>query len=269
MTEKKLSNKTNKLRNFLVTGSVEERGDEMIEENRYPNDPTATEESQEYCRPLEEEEMVIEDIIEETVVIEPEPEYESFQEPPATDVNTSSLEKEIIELKDMVASLTSELGKYATSKEQLKEYTSIVNKRDAELANRKFLVMLEQLSAMREDFFKLCLGMNAKLDSFSPKDIMGSFEAYGVDMENILVDTGVQIGPTKYERLNTIHQRIVDVIPTDDESMNGMIAERVSEEYQYQGRVLLKEKVKIYKFSEKNRITEGDEKNEQRICDRN
>jgi molecular chaperone GrpE (heat shock protein) len=133
-----------------------------------------------------------------------------------------------------------------------------MNKRDAELSNRQFIRILEQLSVMREDFFKLCNGMHAKLGSFSPKEILNSFEAYGVDMENILVDCGVQIGPSKHERLNTLHQRIVDVIPTDEESMNGMIAERVSDGYVYQGRILLKEKVKIYRFSEK-RITEGDE----------
>jgi hypothetical protein len=37
-----------------------------------------------------------------------------------------------------------------------------------------------------------------------------------------------------------------------------MIAERVSDGYVYQGRVLLKEKVKIYRFSGKEK-TEGDE----------
>ena len=252
MTEKKMSSKTSKLRNFLVTGSVEETHDEMPEEP-YREDAAAAEYAEE-CGPPEED-AAVEDIIAEPSA--PEQEYGCFPESPVRETDAGHLEREISELKETVAGLVSELGKCTTSKEQLKEYSLIMSRRDAELANRKFMGMLEQLSAMREDFFKLCEGMNAKLDSFSTKDILNSFEAYGVDMENILVDCGVQIGPSSFERLNTAHQRIVDVIPTGDESMNGMIAERVSDGYVYQGRVLQKEKVKIYRFSEKR--TEGDE----------
>jgi len=259
MTEKR-SSKTSKFKNFLVTGSVEDKEEDYyMTENEEPQDDAAP-----YKRPPEadgpEVEVVIEDIIEGTEYeMQGQEEYriEPAREPPNV-VDTSALEEEIAELKGMVANLASELQKYSTSKEQLKEYSAIMNKRDAEIADRKFMGMLEQLSAMREDFFKLCAGMNAKLDTFSPKDILSSFEAYGVDMENILVDCGVQIGPSKYEKLNTTHQRIVDVIPTDDEGKNGMVAERMSDGYVYQGRVLLKEKVKIYRFSEKKE-TEGDE----------
>ncbi|MCL1979426.1 MAG: nucleotide exchange factor GrpE [Methanomassiliicoccaceae archaeon] len=256
MTDKKRSSKASKLKNFLVTGSIEdEEGyNKMNEEEMPAKDLADTEGAPAYDPP--EEEMVIEDIIDGEIEIET---VRGDNIPPWPDGgDIDSLEREIAELKGMVACLASDLERYTTSKEQLKEYSTVINKRDSELANRKFIGMLEQLSAMREDFFKLCKGMNAKLDSFSPKDILSSFEAYGVDMENILVDCGVQIGRSKYERLNTIHQRIVDVIPTDDESMNGMIAERVSDGYVYQGRVLQKEKVKIYKYSE-NGKTEGDE----------
>ena len=248
MTNKKRSSKTSKLKNFLVTGS--------IEEDEGGRDAPVGSDDADDCGPaeeLQEEEVVIEDIIDTEVSA-----GESPPEPalPYND-GTAQLVKEIAQLRQMVAALSEELVTRTTSKEQLKEYSSIVGKRDAETANKKFMVMLEQLSAMREDFFKLCKGINSKLDSFSPKGVLSSFEAYGVDMENILVDCGVQIGPTGFEKLNTIHQRIVDVIPTDDESKNGMIAERVSDGYLYQGRVLQKEKVKIYKFSE-NGKTEGD-----------
>ncbi|MCL2296039.1 MAG: hypothetical protein FWC29_03025 [Methanomassiliicoccaceae archaeon] len=267
MTEKKTSSKTSKFKNFLVTGSVEEKDKEGYVAERMPQgEPPASirppepecRDSPEYQGPQEKETTVEDIIVEETAFGGPETEYESTKGPIQA-ADAGRLEEEIIELKGMVAGLASELEKYTTSKEQLKEYSSVVSRRDSELANRKLMVMLEQLSVMREDFFKLCGGINSKLGSFSAKDILGSFEAFGVDMENILVDCGVQIGPSKFERLNTIHQRIVDVIPTDEESMNGMIAERVSDGYVYQGRVLLKERVKIYRFSESKR-TEGDEK---------
>jgi len=262
MTEKKTSNRTNKLKNFLVTGSVDDKKnnsdynyDYNKEEWQEERDPPT--EKQPEVDILIEEEVVIEDITIEAIPssepeCRPEPSFE-----PAAVIDTSALEKEIAELKEVIAALTSELGKYTTTKEQLKEFSAVMNKRDAELANKKFISMLEQMSAMREDFFKLCKGMNAKLDRFSPKDVLSSFEAFSVDMENILVDCGVQIGPSKFEKLNTLNQRIVDVIPTDDESKNGMVAERVSDWYVYQGRVLQKEKVKIYRFSGETK-TEGD-----------
>ena len=270
MIEKKMSSKTSKLRNFLVTGSVEEK-EESIEEEWPQEHPVAQEEpaGSEECS---EGEDVIADIVVAEAEVETEPEAEDaheYHKGPLRTAEMSDLREEVAELKKTIAELTSQLERYTTTREQLKEYSIIMSKRDAELANRKFIGMLEQLSAMREDFFKLCSGINAKLDSFSPKNVLSSFEAYGVDMENILIDSGVEIGPSKFEKLNTLHQRIVDVIPTDDESMNGMIAERVSDGYVYQGRVLLKEKVKIYRFSENRKTEEEMRKNEQRIYDRN
>ena len=253
MTDKRTS-KASKFKNFLVTGSVDEKEDDTIEEDTYQDDQAAAVTEEEF-EGSPKEEVIVEDIIIEEV--RDEEEFEPCQAA-VTEEDRTALENEIAELKKMVADLTAGLERYATSKEQLKEYSAVISKRDGELANRKFIGMLEQLSVMREDFFKLCGGINAKLDSFSPKEILGSFEAYGVDMENILMDCGVEIGQSKFEKLNTIHQRIVDIIPTDDESKNGMIAERVSDGYTYQGRVLLKEKVKIYRFSEKGK-TEGDE----------
>lgn len=171
----------------------------------------------------------------------------------------TSIRDELEQLRVSLSSIGKDMERYATSKEQFKTYSEMMDRRDSELANRKFIGMLEQLSAMREDFFKLCKGMDEKLDRLSAKDVLNSFEAYGVDMENILTDCGVVVGPTKYEKLNTVHQRIVDVIPTDDESRSGMIESRISDGYEYNGRALFKERVNIYKFSENGKKSEGDE----------
>jgi molecular chaperone GrpE (heat shock protein) len=182
---------------------------------------------------------------------EPAPVYEGGPAEVLPARDTTVLERDVAELRETVLSLRSEISGYVTTKDQLKEYSAVISRRDTELANRKLMGMLEQLSSMREDFFKLCKGVGGKLDSFSAKDVLNSFEAYSVDMENILTDCGVYIGPFQYDRLNTMHQRIVDVVMTDDESLNGKIAERVSNGYEYGGRVLFKERVNIYKFTEK------------------
>jgi len=250
MSEKKKT-KTTKLKNFLVTGSTDMDGEEEVEYDAPPNEydeETVTEEGEMDIEDLMEEEESEE--ISEDVPSQPEIPYVCMNDPIDTETE-EELRKEIAELKEIILSLKIENEKYLTSKEQMKEYSAIVSRRDSELANRKLMGLLEQLSTMREDFFKLCKGINAKVDKFSASDVLSSFEAYGVDMENILTDCGVYIGKFNYEKLNTIHQRIVDVIPTDDESMNGMIAERVSDGYEYSGRVLCKERVNIYKFSEK------------------
>ncbi|MCL2148733.1 MAG: nucleotide exchange factor GrpE [Methanomassiliicoccaceae archaeon] len=263
MTEKKRPSRTGRLKNFLVTGSIEGGEEEWDIPEEEEDERMEVEIEIAAGRPDEEapDDVLIEDIVAEAADAQAyadPPQHAGAYEAPPYMADTGRLEAEVAELRAMVAGLAAGMDRYATTKEQLREYSAAVNKRDAELANRKFVGMLEQLSLMREDFFKLCAGMRDKLDSFSPKDILGSFEAYGVDMENILVDCGVEIGPSRFDRLNTIHQRIVGVVPAGDESMNGTIAERVSDGYVYQGRVLLKEKVKIYRYSE-NRMTEGDE----------
>jgi len=159
----------------------------------------------------------------------------------------------VVELTGLRADMRwvmSRLDACVTTREAQKALMAKVEARDAEMADRKLMTMLGGLSAMREDFFRLCEGIRDRMDVMDAESVLKSFEAYSVDMENILLDCGVGIGPFPYEKLNTVHQRIVDVIPTDDEELNGRVAERLSDGYAYNGRVLLKEKVRIYRFSE-------------------
>lgn len=143
--------------------------------------------------------------------------------------------------------------RFMTSKEQFSVYRKILSRHEGELSNKKFMTMMEQICTMREDFFKLCGQMEENIDSFTATDVLESFKAYQVDMENILLDAGVDIGP--YDdgsgKLNTIHQRIVGVVPTDDPDKNMKVAERLAEGYEYQGRVLLKERVNVFKTTGK------------------
>ena len=230
MTEKRRVNAGAKLKNLLITGSMAE------------------------C-PAEEdaqtEEITIDDVVEKPEPAEPATVENIPQEPapaaepvPAPAANDGAL-------LEAVNSLRLSNESYVTSREQHKAYMEAVEKRDAEMANKKLMTMMSQLCTMREDFFKLCSGMEKKLDKFTAKDILESFKAYGTDMEIMLTDSGVYIGKFDFNKLNTIHQRIVDVVPTSEESQNGLIAERMSDGYSYNGRVLLKEKVKVYKYTEK------------------
>ncbi|UAL08251.1 MAG: hypothetical protein KRP56_03110 [Candidatus Methanogranum gryphiswaldense] len=276
---------TKMLKNLLTTGSIENDGKEDVNE-RAPTENTVVVQEE-----TERNEVLIEDIVRSEPVQEKvkepieteskpmvadhepvvtaeekkEPTIIQSEEPlPTQDVkvNAPTIEEEIEALRRDIAQFRTENSECITSKEQHKNYMDAVAKRDTEIANRKFMNMLEQMCIMREDFFKLCSDMEKKLDKFSPKDILDSFTAYSTDMENILIDAGVHIGKFDCERLNTIHQRIIDVVPTDDETLNGTIAERLSYEYEFNGRILFKEKVKIYKFTTNNQSERSNNKEE-------
>ncbi len=178
---------------------------------------------------------------------------------PAFRTELTALRTEVAALKETDDRTRTTLKEeYLTSREQMRAYQTSLDKRDAEFANKKLMGLLEQVSIMREDFFRLCDGMTAKIDSFTAPEVLDSFKAYEVDLENILHDAGVRIGPygTDGDRINTMHQRIVGVTPTNDPDRNGQVAERLADGYEYNGRVLLKEKVNVFKTTEKP-ITAG------------
>lgn len=170
--------------------------------------------------------------------------------------------------RDDTSSELPDLTPYLTSKEQHKSVISAIERKDTEISNKALVRAMEQISTMREDFFKLCNAMRSRIDTMSAADVLSSFEAYGVDMENILSDGGVYIGPFPYNRLNTLHQRIIGVVPTDEEEKNGMIAERLSDGYKMGSKVLLKEKVTTYKYQEsveaEETVSETDSESEEK-----
>ncbi|MBO5547530.1 MAG: nucleotide exchange factor GrpE [Candidatus Methanomethylophilaceae archaeon] len=183
--------------------------------------------------------------------------------PPAQNAPGTSVEDTLNELKRQIAGLQStveslrasagpsqDMSEYMTSREQIKALQATIERQNIEITNKALVSSMEQIAIMREDFFKLCAGMEKKIDTMSAKDVLASFKAYEVDMENILHDGGVEIGHFPYDTLNTIHQRIVEVVPTNDQSKNGQIAERLSDGYKLGDRVLLKEKVTVYKYTE-------------------
>jgi molecular chaperone GrpE (heat shock protein) len=168
----------------------------------------------------------------------------------------ASLKSEIAELKASVESINRtpvempDMSAFVTTREQIKSLTNAIDRQNVEITNKELVNAMAQISAMREDFFKLCSGMESKIDTMTAKEVLDSFRAYEVDMENILTDGGVFIGHFPYETLNTIHQRIVEVVPTNDQEKNGMIAERLSDGYKLGDRVLFKEKVSVWKYVE-------------------
>lgn len=227
-------NASDRLKNFLVNGiGTSTRQDDV------PPDQTSAE-----IRPQDI------DLPAETVQVpEPVPETEPTTEAPA---DLAGIESELREirrmLEDISAKATPDLSQYMTTREQSKAMNATVAKLEASASNKTLVNALEQICAMREDFFKLCEGMRGRIDELDASTVLSSFQAYEVDMENILVDSGVYIGHFDFPKLNTLHQRIVGVVPTDDKEKDGTVAERLSDGYKLADKVLLKERVVVYKF---------------------
>ena len=231
----------NKLKNFLINGF------------QPLDDPDADGEKEEIGTEEDFEEPATangEEAVDETVPALPDDGF---------DIRTSmkDLETELLRIRYMLEDMQAaepampDMSQYMTTKEQFKSVTAAVSKRDAEAGNKTLVKAMEAISVMREDFFKLCQGMRERIDEMSAETVLSSFEAYSVDMENILTDGGVFIGAFPYDRLNTLHHRIVGVVPTGEADKDGMIAERLSDGYKIGDKVLLKEKVKVFKYDAK------------------
>lgn len=223
----------NKLKNFLMNG---------FQQNRH-----------------EEEAQVCEEAIEEEEIMEEPAEITEDAREQDLKAALKDVETELLRIRYMLEDMKAEqpeialpdMSAYMTTREQFKSVTAAVEKRNGEVADKTLVRAMEAISVMREDFFKLCSGMKERIDKLSPETVLSSFEAYTVDMENILTDAGVEIGAFPYDKLNTLHQRIVGVVPTGDAEKDGKIANRLTDGYKLGDKVLLKEKVDVYKFDPK------------------
>ena len=231
-----MSENSKKLKNFLKNGL------------QVKSEPEVEEPEPEYIEETVDEEY-------DEVDIEEDAGSTSFQTNEELEDTILALKAQIEELQETVKDLREnppfpDMSPFVTTREQIKSLTNAIDRQNIEITNKTLTKSMEQIAAMREDFFKLCSGMREKIDVMSAKDVLSSFEAYEVDMENILTDGGVFIGHFPYDSLNTIHQRIVDVVPTNDQDKNGLIAERLSDGYKLGNKVLFKEKVTVYKYVE-------------------
>lgn len=240
-----MSENSKKLKNFLKNGL------------QVKSEPEVEEPEPEYIEETVDEEY-------DEVDIEEDVGSTSFQTNEELEDTILALKAQIEELQETVKDLREnppfpDMSPFVTTREQIKSLTNAIDRQNIEITNKTLTKSMEQIAAMREDFFKLCSGMREKIDVMSAKDVLSSFEAYEVDMENILTDGGVFIGHFPYDSLNTIHQRIVDVVPTNDQDKNGLIAERLSDGYKLGNKVLFKEKVTVYKYVEEAIETPSEE----------
>ncbi len=241
-----MNDNVNKFKDFLVDGF----------QGLKPRDDVPGEIPEQEPAQTQVQVPVEEPILEETVDETPDPPAEN---------PLASIESELMRIRYMLEDMKAQpaaaempdMSAYLTTREQSKAMNATVSKLEASSSNKTLLRAMEQISAMREDFFKLCEGMRARIAELDAETVLSSFEAYQVDMENVLTDANVYIGPFEFDRLNTLHQRIVGIVPTGDKEKDGTIAERLSDGYKLGDKVLLKERVSVYKFDQ-NMESEGE-----------
>ena len=138
---------------------------------------------------------------------------------------------------------------YLTSREQFDIYSKIINRRDAEFADKQFMGLMEQVCSLREDFRRLCAGMEQNISGMKAEDVLNSFKNYQTDIDNMLKDAGVRFGAfnTQEQKADPVFQRVVGVVPTDDAAKDGTVAKRLSAGYEYKGRPVYKEKIMVYR----------------------
>lgn len=229
-------NTNNRLKNFLVNGF---QGLDSGREE--PAEGTFTEE-------------IVEESAEPVTVTE-----QPAAPAPADNEAMKAIESELIRIRFLLEDLEKgaapakaempDMSAYLTTREQAKAVNATVARLESASGNKALIHAMEQISSMREDFFRLCSGMRAGIDKMDAETVLSSFEAYEVDMENILTDAGVYIGKFDYDKLNTLHQRIVGIVPTDEKEKDGTIAERQTDGYKLGDKVLMKERVTVYKYS--------------------
>lgn len=229
-------NTNNRLKNFLVNGfqGLDSGREELADE-------TFTEE-------------IVEESAEPVTVTE-----QPAAPTPADNEAMKAIESELIRIRFLLEDLEKgaapakaempDMSAYLTTREQAKAVNATVARLESASGNKALVHAMEQISSMREDFFRLCSGMRAGIDKMDAETVLSSFEAYEVDMENILTDAGVYIGKFDYDKLNTLHQRIVGIVPTDEKEKDGTIAERQTDGYKLGDKVLMKERVTVYKYS--------------------
>lgn len=228
-----MSDNVNKLKDFLVDGF----------QGLKPREEVPEETSGDEQMPVEEP------ILEETVEDTPESPGEN---------PLASIESELMRIRYMIEDMAAQpsvaempdMSPYMTTREQSKAMNATVSKLETSISNKTLLRAMEQISIMREDFFKLCQEIRSRITEIDAETVLSSFEAYQVDMENVLTDANVYIGPFEFDKLNTLHQRIVGIVPTGDKEKDGTIAERLSDGYKLGDKVLLKERVSVYKFDQ-------------------
>jgi molecular chaperone GrpE (heat shock protein) len=114
----------------------------------------------------------------------------------------------------------------------------------------KFLQqVMVSLASMREEYIRLLNNMEAD-ENIEKKKMIESLRTFeSINMTDMLLEGGVQI--FDLDDYTTGHHKIMSTVLTDDSKLDRKVCKKMSDGYSLDGRVILQQKVSVYKYQMK------------------
>lgn len=131
----------------------------------------------------------------------------------------------------------------------------IITNMDAELQKYK----TDMYAQLIVPIFKDIIDLRESFERFIEKskeglDIEDRLKDYSTEMMDILDRYGVETyNSVEHELYNPQKQKVIKKIDTDDENLNGKVAEIMNNGYQYNGKPIYPERVAVYKYSQNSK----------------
>ena len=134
------------------------------------------------------------------------------------------------------------------SEEQFEELKSIVHTRPQEDLEERMDELLATMAKIRNDILKLTLTIRRDMNNMTKANLIESIEGYAIDIANVLSDNGVTMSRMVDEEYNPTIHVISSVVETNDPSLQGKVAESTGDYYEKDGRIILRNGVKVYRY---------------------
>lgn len=140
--------------------------------------------------------------------------------------------------------------KYDTSKQlQVDRLYKELQEYRRDLVAQTISPFLRGIIRLHDDIGRLLSDLKENAtEKLSSGHFFGHLEGLQEDVKRVLEQNGVIIYHEAHGTFDPRRQRILQIVPTDDESRNGRLAESIRPGFEYGTQILEKERVSVYKF---------------------
>ena len=196
--------------------------------------------------------------------------YESFLDSRGTDDFNNAEKNNAEQLGEQIEKLSEDIEKHMKLLETMFETKitadgqreKLIDSMHAELEQYKndmfakiFKPLLTDVIYLREDMRKVMRTMKEKDGQISADKFFSILDGYIMDTADILEKYDVEIFNCEEDEYVPIRQKIIKVLPTDDEKLSGIVADKLSDGYMLNEKVIFPQKAVVYKF---NKIDGGE-----------
>lgn len=113
-----------------------------------------------------------------------------------------------------------------------------------------FKPILCDIIYLREDMRKIMRNIRQKDDDITKEKFLSILDGYIMDTADILEKYDVEIFDCAENEYVPIKQKIIKILPADCEQISGTVAEKLSDGYSLNDRVIFPQKAVVYKFNQ-------------------